>query len=225
MLVLLGLWLAQASDRWVVLVDGDRSVAEVHHELERVDLAACPAFDLVRFWVTAQGRVRAPVQRVSDDGDWRGQRCVERALRRTRFSPITHETRIDLQDLAQMRRDQALLGSAMAGVTFVVPDTPDGQAQAAVSQTLAREHGALEDCYAAALARDPAVRGAVQLGLWLGKDGAVARAWVSSTTVADAEIGGCLTDAVRHLVFPYPHRTDYVPVSVVVFLEPIPADG
>lgn len=224
MLVLLCLWLAQASDRWVVVVHGDRSVAEVNTELDRVALAGCPAFDLVRFWVTAQGRVRAPVQLVSDDGDLRGQRCVERALKETRFRPISHEVRIDLQDLARMRREQALLGSAMPGVTLVVPDTPDGQAQAAVSQTLAREHAALDACYAAARARDPAVRGAVQLGLWLGKDGAVARAWVASTTVADAEIGGCLTDAVRHLVFPYAHRMDVMPVTAVVFLEPIPAD-
>lgn len=221
MLVLLGLWLAQASDRWVVVVEGDRSATEVNAELDRVALAACPAFDLARFWVTAEGRVRAPVQVVSQDGDLRGQRCVERALKKTTFRAITHEARIDLQDLAQMRRDQALLGAAMAGVTFVVPDTPDNQAQA-VGQTLANEHEALEACYAAARGRDPGVRGAVQLGLWLGEDGSVARAWVESTTVADAQIGDCLADAARRLVFP--HREDVAPVSVVLFLEPVPAD-
>lgn len=224
MLVLLWLWLAHASDRWVVVVDGDRSAAEVDSELLRVDLAACPAFDLARFWVTAQGRVRAPVQLVSREGDPRAQRCVDQALKAARFREVTHETRIDLQDLVRMREQQALLGWAMTGVTFVVPDTPDGQAQAAVGGTLAREHVALEDCYAAARARDPGVRGAVQLELWLAKDGAVAQAEVEATTVADAEIGGCLLDAARHLVVPYAHRMDYVPVSVVVFMEPVPAD-
>jgi hypothetical protein len=229
MLVLLCLWLAQASDRWVVVVDGDRSAAEVDSELLRVDLAACPAFDLARFWVTAQGRVRAPVQLVSRDGDPRAQRCVDRALQAARFREMTHETRIDLQDRVQMREQQTLLGGAMTGVTFVVPDTPDAdadaEAQAAVSGALAREQVALEGCYAAARARDPGVRGAVRLELWLAKDGAVARAELNATTVADAEIGGCLLDAARHLVVPYAHRMDDVPVGVVVFLEPVPADG
>lgn len=73
---------------------------------------------------------------------------------------------------------------------------------AAVEAAVAEGRAALEGCYLAAVAGQPALRGKVLVRFTVLADGAVAEARTRSTSLRDAPTEACLLGAVRALRLP-----------------------
>lgn len=89
-----------------------------------------------------------------------------------------------------------------------------GQLSREVIRRVIRRHAAeARHCFETGLQRDPSLGGRVQARFVIGSDGAVTSAEVGDSTLEDAEVEGCLLDAIRRWRFPSPEGGGSVTVN------------
>ncbi|AKF03524.1 AgmX/PglI C-terminal domain-containing protein [Sandaracinus amylolyticus] len=186
--------------------------------------------------IDARGRTAAQVlDAAASEPITRWRACVSRALSRVRFTPgaaRTIEVRVGWitpprepplgavtgSDAAEPARSSGL--GARVSRENGPPTEPLGSLPRETIRRVIRAHiGEVRACYERTLARRPDARGRVVVSFIIAPDGAVQSAAVGEDDIGDAELGECITGAVRTWVFPAPDGGGVVGINYPFVLD------
>lgn len=102
----------------------------------------------------------------------------------------------------------------------LVPVEGATSTQDMIRNTVRRNIRDVRDCYSAGLARDPALRGRVQIRFTIEGDGSVCASVITNDTVPDPEVGRCIAGKSMDWRFSPPASGGRIVVTYPFILEP-----